>query len=213
VLSKQSGELMSVSTFPECPKLPEQLHIDGREVGSCVCVLLTTYPAHGSCRQLFGRMMQEAGAFDERMVEAIRRIRGTHARLLSPCCAPLTTDQCGRVATGKWRVIALTNNWSRSDLVSLGEGQPVPAVYAHLTLRDEIAFLGWEDGAVPSRLRAMFDDFCDSSEQGMRCVVPELAIRRGPLRADWTENRSLSSICWPANETTSTHVKRCSWMT
>ena len=77
-------------------------------------------------------------------------------------------DQRGRVATGKWRVIALTNNWARSDLVSLGEGQPVPALYAHLSLKDEIAFLGWQDGAVPAHLRDMFDDFCDSSEQGMR---------------------------------------------
>ncbi|KIP09101.1 hypothetical protein PHLGIDRAFT_68238 [Phlebiopsis gigantea 11061_1 CR5-6] len=110
----------------ECPKLPDKLDIDGRE--------------------LFGRMMQQAGAFDDRVVEAIRRIR----------------------AAGKWRVIALTNNWAKSDPVSLGEGQPVPAKYAGLALRDEIVFLGWQDGAVPAHLRAMFDDFCDSSEVGMR---------------------------------------------
>ena len=62
----------------------------------------------------------------------------------------------------------MTNNWARSDPASLGEGQPAPAQYAHLNLRDEIAFLGWQDGAVPARVRDMFDDFCDSSELGMR---------------------------------------------
>lgn len=56
--------------------------------------------------------------------------------------------------------------------MSLGEGRPVPAKYAGLTLKDEIVFLGWQDGAVPSRIRAMFDDFCDSSELGMRYVAP-----------------------------------------
>ena len=66
----------------------------------------------------------------------------------------------------------MTNNWAKSDPVSLGEGLPVPAKYASLTLRDEMVFLGWQDGAVPAHLRAMFDDFCDSSEQGMRYECP-----------------------------------------
>lgn len=35
----------------------------------------------------------------------------------------------------------------------------------------EAAFLGWEDGGVtPPYLRALFDDFCDSSTLGMRYV-------------------------------------------
>ena len=57
-------------------------------------MLPATYaPANGSCRQLFGRMMQAAGAFDERVVEAIRRIRGTtpHSSQLSPSLRPLTS--------------------------------------------------------------------------------------------------------------------------
>ena len=66
----------------------------------------------------------------------------------------------------------MTNNWARSDAASLGEGRPAPARYAHLRVRDEMVFLGWQDGAVPARLRNMFDDFCDSSELGMRSVVP-----------------------------------------
>ena len=56
--------------------------------------------------------------------------------------------------------------------MSLGEGLPVPAKYTGLTLKDEVVFLGWQDGAVPARIRTMFDDFCDSSELGMRYVVP-----------------------------------------
>ena len=52
--------------------------------------------------------------------------------------------------------------------MSLGEGQPAPAKYAHLNLTDEMMFLGWQDGAVPAHIRNMFDDFCDSSELRMR---------------------------------------------
>ncbi|KAI0811269.1 HAD-like protein [Irpex lacteus] len=110
----------------ECPQLPQSLNIDGRE--------------------LFGMMMRKSQSYDDRVVEAIRRIR----------------------AAGKWRVIALTNNWATANLEALGEGLPVPAKYSGLDLKEEIKWLGWEEGAVSSQLRAMFDDFCDSSEQGMR---------------------------------------------
>lgn len=43
--------------------------------------------ANGSCRQLFGQMMQEAAAFDERVVEAIRRVRGTILLIVPPLFA------------------------------------------------------------------------------------------------------------------------------
>ncbi|KAI9064322.1 HAD-like protein [Trametes sanguinea] len=109
-----------------CPKLPERLHIDGRE--------------------LFGRMMRESGAFDERVVEAIRRIR----------------------AAGRWRVIALTNNFSKSEADIIGDSPPPPEKYPHFTVQSELEFLGWTEGPVPARLRALFDDFCDSSTLGMR---------------------------------------------
>ncbi|KAI0831188.1 HAD-like protein [Trametes gibbosa] len=116
-----------------CPKLPESLHIDGRE--------------------LFGRMMRESGEFDGRVVEAIRRIR----------------------AAGQWRVIALTNNFSKSDADIIGDGPPAPAQYPSFTVQSELAFLGWQDGATPPRVRALFDDFCDSSTLGMR-RKPEAGI-------------------------------------
>jgi len=52
-------------------------------------------------------------------------------------------------------IIALTNNFSKTDTDS------IPA--------SEAAFLGWgEDGPTPPHLRALFDDFCDSSTLGMR---------------------------------------------
>ena len=59
-------------------------------------------------------------------------------------------------ASGRYRVIALTNNFNKK---TLGED-----------LAEEYAFLGWDaDGsATPASLRAMFDDFIDSSEVGMR---------------------------------------------
>ncbi|KAH9854115.1 HAD-like protein [Lenzites betulinus] len=104
---------------------------------------------HIDGRELFGRMMRESGEFDARVVEAIRRIR----------------------AAGKWRVIALTNNFSKSDAEIIGDAPPA----AFTGVRAELAFLGWQDGATPPRLRALFDDFCDSSTLGMR-RKPEAGI-------------------------------------
>lgn len=57
----------------------------------------------------------------------------------------------GVVEIGKYKLIALTNNFARVN---------VPA--------EELEFLGWSEGATPSHLRDLFDDFCDSSTLGMR---------------------------------------------
>jgi hypothetical protein len=58
-------------------------------------------------------------------------------------------------AAGKWRIIALTNNFSHTSSTSIPQS--------------ELEFLGWQDGGVtPPHLRALFDDFCDSSTLGMR---------------------------------------------
>lgn len=69
---------------------------------------------------------------------------------------------------GRWRVIALTNNFSKTNADSIGEAPPSAEDYRDLTVQSELAFLGWEDGPTPPRLRALFDDFCDSSTLGMR---------------------------------------------
>ncbi|KAL4250409.1 Acyl-CoA dehydrogenase 10-like protein [Abortiporus biennis] len=122
------------------PKLPDKLNIDGRD--------------------LFGRMMRESGTFDERVVEAIRRIR----------------------LAGRWRIIALTNNFSKTGtrIVAETENQPNTTI----NIQTELAFLGWQEGVTPLKLRSMFDDFCDSSALGMRKPEPEfylLACKRNGI--------------------------------
>jgi hypothetical protein len=61
-----------------------------------------------------------------------------------------------RTGGGGYRIIALTNHFSKAM------SEEVP--------REELAFLGWEEGVVSGRLRGLFDDFCDSSLLGMRWV-------------------------------------------
>jgi hypothetical protein len=56
-------------------------------------------------------------------------------------------------ASGRYKVIALTNNYGKAL-------RHVP--------QSELEFLGCQDGVVPAHLRALFDDFCDSSEMGVR---------------------------------------------
>jgi hypothetical protein len=65
----------------------------------------------------------------------------------------------------------------------------VPAKYAELNLKEEIKWLGWEEGAVSPELRAMFDDFCDSSEQGMRCALSFLIPVASDIRSAVNQNK------------------------
>jgi len=107
-------------------------------------------------RELFGRMMRESAIFDGLVVEAIKRLR----------------------ATGKYRIIALTNNFSKSE-----ETIAVGAPPGH-DIRKELEFLGWQEGAVTSELRELFDDFCDSSTYGLRKPDPAfylLACKRNNI--------------------------------
>ncbi|GJJ12262.1 hypothetical protein Clacol_006503 [Clathrus columnatus] len=107
--------------------------------------------------KLFGRMMRESTIFDDLVVEAIKRLR----------------------ATGKYRIIALTNNFSKSEetiTVDAPPGYPI---------RKELEFLGWQEGAVTSELRELFDDFCDSSTYGLRKPDPAfylLACERNNIK-------------------------------
>jgi len=127
-----------------CPKLPDTLNIDGREV--------------------FVSMMQQAGEFDPPVVEAIHRLR----------------------ASGNYRIIALTNNYSAADASRLPEP---PADFkqryiSFVSADAEMKALGWDQGAAPPRLRSLFDDFCDSSVMGMRKPEPEfylLACKRNKV--------------------------------
>ncbi|ETW85731.1 hypothetical protein HETIRDRAFT_122465 [Heterobasidion irregulare TC 32-1] len=114
-------------------------------------------------RDLFGRMMRESATFDGCVVEAIHRIR----------------------AAKRWRLIALTNNFSKTDASLIGHDVTVFEKTPGGTLESELKFLGWENGAVPSGLRELFDDFIDSSQVGMRKPEPEFylfACRRNNIR-------------------------------
>ncbi|KAJ3807645.1 HAD-like domain-containing protein [Lentinula lateritia] len=73
-------------------------------------------------------------------------------------------------AVDKHKIIALTNNFSRNDTA-------IPS--------SELDFLGWQDGATPNKLKALFDDFCDSSTLGTRKPEPRfylLACERNGIK-------------------------------
>ena len=90
----------------------------------------------------------------------------SHAYIHTIRCAHAIDD----AAAGRWRVIALTNNFSKSDADIIGDAPPPEERDPRFSVSSERAFLGWHEGATPPRLRALFDDFCDSSTLGMRCA-------------------------------------------
>ena len=63
---------------------------------------------------------------------------------------PFLTERYS-IAAGLHKLIALTNNFAKINIPP-----------------SELTFLGWEQGTTPKQLRELFDDFCDSSELGMR---------------------------------------------
>ncbi|KAI0807135.1 HAD-like protein [Fomes fomentarius] len=100
---------------------------------------------------------------------------------------PAYAQYCKRrgLAAGRWRVIALTNNFSKSEADIIGDAPPPKEQFPNLSVQAELEFLGWQDGATPPRLRALFDDFCDSSTLGMRKPEPGiylLACERNGLK-------------------------------
>ncbi|KAH0830411.1 HAD-like protein [Lanmaoa asiatica] len=109
-----------------CPKLPEQLHIDGRD--------------------LFGRMMRSATSYDAHLLTAIINLR----------------------AAGRWRIIALTNNFGGYHSTGESPSLEIPEV--------EMQFLGWQDGPIPDHLRQLFDHFYDSSAVGLRKPDPQFYL-------------------------------------
>ncbi|KAG8878230.1 hypothetical protein FRB97_002688 [Tulasnella sp. 331] len=94
-------------------------------------------------RELFGLMMR-GGTYDFKVVDAIRAIK----------------------ATGRWKVIALTNNYHRPFDELLAKNPEVA--------KREMEFLGWNVSGGPASqdLKDMFDDFVDSSEVGSRKPEP-----------------------------------------
>lgn len=99
------------------------------------------------------------GAFDQVVVEAIKRIRGGSFalsrqrdpwRMMSP------------IAAGRWTVIALTNNFSTPFEALAADPSP--------KARAELEFLGLNEhgGPASDAIKTMFDDFIDSSVVGSR---------------------------------------------
>jgi len=132
-----------------CPTLPDNLAIDGRE--------------------LFIRMMKQAGELDPLIVHVIHRLR----------------------ALGTFRIIALTNNFSAVEPLNMsapprGFGDMYPGF---ISVEAEMKSLGWNDGIAPRRLRDLFEDFCDSSLFGMRKPEPEFYL------AACKRNQVLPSDC------------------
>ncbi|KAG1858421.1 HAD-like protein [Suillus subalutaceus] len=112
-------------------------------------------------RELFGRMMRQTTAYDCHILRAIHRIR----------------------ASGRWLIIALTNNYSK-HITDSASSTPLTAGQPMGVPDSELRFLGWDDKE-KFHLRALFDDFCDSSELGMRKPDPEfylLACHRNGIR-------------------------------
>ena len=143
-------------------------------------------------------MMRESGTFDERMVEAIRRIRGADCRRknLCPLGFVLTSRTSNFTAAGRWQVIALTNNFSKTNDVIADDMPPG----SQMTVQSEMAFLGWEQGPTPPKLRELFDDFCDSSTLGMRYGYSILLQSPGITDANvpGIASLNLNSISWLA---------------
>jgi hypothetical protein len=100
--------------------------------------------------------MRLSQTWDKVVVNAIHNIRGKSPRSRPSRCAPNVEGashvECYSSAAGRHRIIALTNNYAAVDGV-----EP-----------SELEFLGWTEGATPPALRALFDDYCDSSTLGMR---------------------------------------------
>ncbi|KAG8987752.1 hypothetical protein FRB94_002369 [Tulasnella sp. JGI-2019a] len=98
-------------------------------------------------RELFGLMMR-GGTYDMKVVEAIRTIK----------------------ATGRWKVIALTNNYHR-PFADLQAKDPELA-------KQEMEHLGWNysGGPASDTLKGMFHDFVDSSEVGSRKPEPHFYL-------------------------------------
>lgn len=143
-------EFVSTQDWIETPNLPETLTVDGRDVSP---------KASRSSRYLSVVFVQALRPYDAR----IRHVRSAHS---SSYYAPtesgvLITAHPPRThalptAIGKYKLIALTNNFARQSSAEY----PIPEA--------ELRFLGWDKGVIPSHLVELFDDFCDSSVLGMR---------------------------------------------
>jgi len=90
--------------------------------------------------------MRSATSYDTNMLTAIKNLR----------------------VAGKWRVIALTNNFGGYHGTGVSLSQEIPAA--------ELEFLGWQGGPISDHLRELFDHFYDSSTVGLRKPDPQFYL-------------------------------------
>lgn len=101
--------------------------------------------------------MRSATSYDAHMLTAITNLRGTYY----PTLFSTRDSVAGNItAAGRWRVIALTNNFGGHHGTGVSPLQRIPEA--------ELQFLGWQDGPIPNHLRKLFDHFYDSSAVGLR---------------------------------------------
>ena len=105
---------------------------------------------------------------DPVIVKAIRQIRGIYpsvslssSSLFEHNVPPILvhsayfTDTSLPLASGRFKLIAVTNNFARSNV-----GIP----------QSELDFLGWSNGSTVKEVKELFDDYVDSSVVGLRYV-------------------------------------------
>ncbi|CAE7177216.1 unnamed protein product [Rhizoctonia solani] len=103
-------------------------------------------------RELFGRMMR-SNEFDPYILSAIHKLRESK----------------------RFRIVALTNNYS-AQYERIRDAPP-PQQGDTFSPEAELEFLGWgkaTGGPAGPRIRALFDDFVDSSVVGSRKPEPEI---------------------------------------
>jgi len=152
-----------------CPELPQKLAIDGREVSPLqafnvqIVNNVTAVRTHDENGSKGGQVCPRGHLANQRLDGPLDSFSFFQFDL--PGIAFFSS-----LAAGRWRVIALTNNYSKIDANFLGINAHYLRQYPGVTLESELRFLGWERSAVPPPIRELFDDFVDSSEVGMRCV-------------------------------------------
>ncbi|CAE6465471.1 unnamed protein product [Rhizoctonia solani] len=104
-------------------------------------------------RELFGRMMR-SHELDPNILSAIHKLRESK----------------------RFRIVALTNNYS-AQYEHIRDTPPSQQGMHKLSPEAELEFLGWgkaTGGPAGPRIRALFDDFVDSSVVGSRKPEPEI---------------------------------------
>jgi hypothetical protein len=131
----------------ECPSLPSTLSVDGRRVSNNCNVW------NESKQTTKSLALRKYDANCECLWRTLRPCDSSSSRFASKIFSFNKDTADKYAASRKFKLIALTNNF----------GKPKGGIP-----EEEAKYLGWDQGATPNHLRSRFDDFCDSTEFGMR---------------------------------------------